>query len=43
MMSSMPTNGMTYAETLRANVKQERGENIPEFLPPKLQNLERKL
>ena len=39
----MPTNGITYAESLRATVKQERGENIPEFEPPKLFNLERKL
>jgi hypothetical protein len=34
---------MTYAESLRMNVKQERGEKIPEFIPPKLNNLERKL
>lgn len=31
-----------YAETLRAN-KGEKGENIPQFEPPKLENLERKL
>lgn len=43
MISSLPMNGMTYADTLKATVKQERGENIPEFEPPKLQNLERKL
>jgi len=43
MISSMPMNGMTYAETLRANVKQEKGENIPEFIPPRLQGMERKL
>lgn len=36
-------NGITYAEQLRANVKQERGEKIPEFEPPRLMNLERKL
>ena len=37
-------NGMTYAESLRMNLKQEKkGENIPEFEPPKLMNLERKL
>jgi hypothetical protein len=36
-------NGLTYAESLRQNVKQERGEKIPEFLPPQLMNLERKL
>jgi hypothetical protein len=36
-------NGMTYAESLRLNVKQERGEKIPEFVPPRLLNLERKL
>ncbi len=34
---------MTYADTLRLNVKQERGEKIPEFIPPQLNNLERKL
>lgn len=43
MLSSMPMNGLTYAESLRQNVKQERGENIPEFEPPRLMNLERKL
>ena len=43
MLSSMAMNGMTYAEQLRANVKQERGEKIPEFQPPRLMNLERKL
>ena len=37
-------NGMTYAESLRANKpNQDRGENIPEFEPPRLMNLERKL
>ena len=36
-------NGMTYAETLRQNVKQEKGENIPEFVPPRLIGMERKL
>jgi hypothetical protein len=34
MLSSIPMNGMTYAESLRMNVKQERGENIPEFVSP---------
>ena len=43
MISSMPVNGRTYAESLRHNVKQEKGENIPEFEPPRLMNLERKL
>lgn len=44
MLSSIPTNGMTYAESLRTNVKQDRGaEKIPEFEPPRLMNLERKL
>ena len=43
MLSSIPMNGITYAEQLRANVKQERGEKIPEFEPPRLMNLERKL
>ena len=32
----------TYAKTL-AQSKQEKGDNIPEFEPPKLTNLERKL
>lgn len=31
-----------YAKTL-AQSKKERGENIPEFEPPRLTNLERKL
>jgi len=43
MISSMPINGQTYAETLRANIKQDKGEKIPEFEPPRLMNLERKL
>lgn len=44
MMSSIPQNGQTYAETLRANfLNVDKGEKIPEFLPPQLQNLERKL
>lgn len=43
MISSIPHNGQSYAETLRANIKQEKGEKIPEFLPPQLNNLERKL
>lgn len=44
MLSSIPMNGMTYAESLRANKNnQDRGENIPEFEPPRLMNLERKL
>jgi len=29
MLSSMPKNGLTYAETLRQNGKQEQGEKIP--------------
>lgn len=36
MISSIPHNGQSYAETLRANIKQEKGEKIPEFLPPQL-------
>ena len=32
-----------YAETLRQNNSKEKGENIPQFEPPKLENLERKL
>jgi hypothetical protein len=43
MISSIPINGQTYAETLRQNIKQDKGEKIPEFLPPRLNNLERKL
>ena len=43
MLSSIPMNGMTYAESLRTNIKQERGEKIPDFEPPQLMNLERKL
>lgn len=44
MLSSIPANGITYAETLSHHSKQEKkGEKIPEFLPPQLTNLERKL
>jgi hypothetical protein len=43
MLSSIPVNGLTYAETLRQNVKQEKGEKIPEFEHPRLTHLERKL
>ena len=43
MLSSTPKGGLTYAESLRSSIKQERGENIPEFEPPRLMNLERKL
>ena len=45
MPSSLPVNGMTYAQTLKSTVKKEKGgENIPEFEPPSLDNqLERKL
>jgi len=39
----MPRNGLTYAETLRQTGKVEQGEKIPQFLPPQLMNLERKL
>jgi len=44
--SSMPKNGMTYAQTLRQTfVKKTKGEDkIPEFEPPNLnEHLERKL
>ena len=43
--SSLPSNGLTYAQTLRSTVTKEKGgENIPEFEPPSLDNqLERKL
>jgi calpain len=44
MLSSLPTNGISYAQTLSQKMqKKERGENIPDFLPPQLMNLERKL
>jgi len=36
MISSIPLNGQTYAETLRQNIKQDKGEKIPEFEPPTL-------
>jgi len=44
-ISSLPhPNGITYAETLRHAFQQkEDGDKIPEFEPPKLLNLERKL
>ena len=32
-----------YALTLKNNNSKEKGENIPQFEPPKLENLERKL
>jgi hypothetical protein len=32
-----------YALTLKNNNSKEKGENIPKFEPPKLENLERKL
>ena len=43
--SSLPSNGMTYAQTLKNTAKKEKGgENIPEFEPPTLDNqIERKL
>jgi len=43
--SSLPSNGMTYAQTLKYTAKKEKGgENIPEFEPPTLDNqIERKL
>ena len=45
LLSSIPMNGMTYAESLRHQVKQERGEKIPDFNPPVLHQgiLQRKL
>jgi calpain, invertebrate len=43
MISSFPANGIPYAEVLRQNMKSENNENIPEFEPPRLMNLERKL
>ena len=43
--SSLPSAGMTYAQTLRSTIKREKGgDNIPEFEPPRLaDHLERKL
>lgn len=43
--SSLPTNGLSYAQTLRStNRKEKGGDNIPEFEPPRLADqLERKL
>lgn len=45
MLTSIPMNGMTYAESLRANFSQKLtgNENIPDFEPPRLNNMERKL
>ena len=45
MLTSIPMNGMTYAESLRENFGQEKtgNENIPDFEPPRLNNMERKL
>jgi calpain len=43
MISSIPVQGQTYSETLKMNVRQDKGEKIPEFEPPRLMNLERKL
>jgi hypothetical protein len=45
MLTSMPKNGMTYADSLRANFAVEKtgNENIPDFEPPRLSNMERKL
>ena len=43
--STLPGQGMSYAQTLRSTVKKEKGgDNIPEFEPPRLADqLERKL
>lgn len=43
MISSIPQPGISYSETLKINVRQDKGEKIPDFLPPKLINLQRKL
>jgi hypothetical protein len=45
MLTSIPMNGITYAESLRANFSQKLtgNENIPDFEPPRLNNMERKL
>ena len=44
-LSSIPNNGLTYAENLRMQAKATRAEKIPEFEPPVLhqQLLQRKL
>lgn len=35
MISSIPMNGITYAESLRQSQRQEKGDDkIPEFAPP---------
>ena len=43
MLTSIPNNGLTYSETLRQQGKVVKGEKIPDFEPPRLNNLERKL
>lgn len=43
MISSINRNGVSYADALRQTNKQENREKIPEFIPPKLINMERKL
>jgi hypothetical protein len=43
MLSSMAKNGLSYADQLRTNFKRERGDKIPDFEPPRLVNLQRKL
>lgn len=42
-MASSVGKTSNYAKTLSQTNKKEKGDNIPEFEPPKLQNLERKL
>ena len=43
MMASSLGKTAQYAKTLAQTGKKEKGDNIPEFEPPKLTNLERKL
>lgn len=37
MLSSIPLNGMTYAETLRGSVNKKGDDKIPHFEPPVLE------
>lgn len=42
-MASSVGKTSAYAETLRTRTSKEKGDNIPQFEPPRLENLERKL
>jgi hypothetical protein len=46
MTSSLPNNGITYADNLRNLAANKAGmgkDKIPDFIPPQLVNMERKL